>query len=866
MIRKTSRKTEEKEQPIHSIKAYHVLFFIGTLLAVLAVLSFSSRDLSILRGGIDAPLDNWIGSLGARFSLTVLLGLGFAGYVAVLIYLLRSLRLFFPGAGQTKVFFGGSTLVILGAMLLFALTPQVFAGITENMGLGREKVPEFSLSGGLIGQVLAAPEMKDAGLQAGVLRGLIGQVGTLVVGWIMVCAGGVMLYASDWHELLCKFIYTPKAASSRAASRKSSGRLVETDDDDEDDDDDEEDDDDYEDEYVEEELIEEPAPKSVKKSVSKPLAAAGAAALATKKDDKPVSRLAQLLQMQEEQEASGVANTPVEPEVEPEIEPEPEVEPEPETAPVKTVAAGNISRETPAVGQKVVREGERLHGEYGEYVVPPITMLAEGTNVIGENQEAVERAQAIIQRTLEEFGVEGHVSGYVSGPRVTRYEITLAPGVSVKKVEQIQENIKMALAATSLRVLAPIPGRPVVGIEVANSKPEAVFMRSVMQSDAWKNTKAEIPLALGKDVSGKPVILDLAKAPHMLVAGATGTGKSVCSNSLIISMLLKFRPDELRLIMVDPKIVEFDAYKTLPHLLTPIINDSAKVPIALRWAANEMDNRYRILAQAGVKKLSEYNAQSSVNTTMTDKDGKRLPAKMPLLVIILDELADLMMTEAKKDVETNITRIAQKGRAAGIHIIVATQRPSTNIITGVIKANLPTRLCFQVRALVDSRVVLDTPGAEKLLGTGDMLFMSSASMNIERVQGAWVKDDDIKKIVQFISEQAPQRFNDQVLAESDDAESDMDEDLPIDAEDRADIAPLVNKYMRPGDDDTMRRALEVVILDRKASTSYIQRRLKIGYNRAAELIDQMEERGIVGPPSGSGNKRDILVFDGIDIG
>jgi len=427
----------------------------------------------------------------------------------------------------------------------------------------------------------------------------------------------------------------------------------------------------------------------------------------------------------------------------------------------------------------------------------------------------------------------------------------------------------MALSATSIRVLAPIPGRPVVGVEVSNTRPEAVFMRSVMESDEWKLGKAEIPLALGKNVSGKPVILDLAKAPHMLVAGATGTGKSVCSNSLIMSMLFRFRPDELRLIMVDPKIVEFDAYKKLPHLLTPIINDSSKVPIALRWAANEMDRRYHVLAKVGVKKLSEFNSRPIPAEPEFDNDGKVIPAKMPLLVIILDELADLMMTEAKKDVETNITRIAQKGRAAGIHIIVATQRPSTNIITGVIKANLPTRLCFQVRSLVDSRVVLDTPGAEKLLGMGDMLVMTSSSMEIERVQGAWVKDDDIKKVVQFISDQAPQRFDDNVLVSDEcgaDGEEIDEEYEAIDNDDRADIAPLIKKYMRPDDDDTFRRALEVVILDRKASTSYLQRRLKIGYNRAAEIVDQMEERGIVGPPSGSGNKRDILVFDGIDIG
>ena len=352
----------------------------------------------------------------------------------------------------------------------------------------------------------------------------------------------------------------------------------------------------------------------------------------------------------------------------------------------------------------------------------------------------------------------------------------------------------------------------------------------------------------------------------MLVAGATGTGKSVCSNSLITSLLFKFKPDELRLIMVDPKIVEFDAYKTLPHLLTPIINDSAKVPIALRWAANEMDRRYHVLAQVGVKKLSEFNSRPVSSEPEYDRDGNLIPAKMPLLVIILDELADLMMTEAKKDVETNITRIAQKGRAAGIHIIVATQRPSTNIITGVIKANLPTRLCFQVRSRVDSQVVLDTPGSEKLLGMGDMLVMTSSSMEIERVQGAWVKDDDIKSVVKFVSDQAPQHFNDTVLAENDDSDEEIDPDDMPDDEDLADIAPILAKYMRPGDDDTMRRALEVVVLDRKASTSYLQRRLKIGYNRAAELIDQMEERGIVGPPSGSGNKREILVFDGIDIG
>ena len=505
-----------------------------------------------------------------------------------------------------------------------------------------------------------------------------------------------------------------------------------------------------------------------------------------------------------------------------------------------------------------------------QYVLPPLSMLSQGNEGSGEDLEEISRAKNTLNQTLEEFGIRGWVSNHTSGPRLTRFEVTLEPGVNVRKVEQIGDNITMNLSAQSVRILAPIPGRPVVGIEVSNSKASAVFMRSVMESDEWRSGKAEIPIALGKDVAGKPVVLDIASAPHMLIAGSTGTGKSVCSNSLIMSLLFRFKPHELKLIMVDPKVVEFDVYKNLPHLLTPVINDSAKVPVALRWAVNEMEKRYRILAAARVKKISEFNARPLNGEPVFDDDGVQIPDRLPVLIIIIDELGDLMMTEAKKDVENSITRIAQKGRAAGVHVVVATQRPSTNVITGVIKANLPTRLCFQVRSLVDSRVVLDSPGGEKLLGKGDMLYMSPSSMHIERVQGSFVPDSDIQKVVEFVSAQVPQNFNNEVLAEEDpDAEPDSDEcgdddDAPWDTG-KPDVSALVRKYLRPGDGDVMRQALEVVILERKASTSYLQRRLGIGYNRAAELIDQMESRGIVGPPSGSGNKRDILVFDGLDI-
>ncbi len=842
MVIRKDREPENNGVLGAEFKLLPLLLFCIAFFALLSLISYSPEDVNSIYGGSYAVPGNWIGPFGARFSWYILLNFGLVAYIGVIVFLLRTLRLFLPSPGKFSRFFAGTMLLCSGLLLLFALEPVVFTPVVSRLGLGRDMVPELSLPAGVVGQFLAAPPLKEC--VPGILPAVIGVIGTMVFGWILTVAGITILYITDWYLIVRMWMLRENESTSgsrldRIDRRRKWADVEEDDEEDDvfDDDDDRED----------PEEVEPPA----------------------KNEGKP-SRLRDLFRLGEvgEDEEDRPIPQPKNETLFDDFD-EPEKEKEESDLPAAAAAANAPAPtlETPAVGTTVVQKGEKLRGDIGEFVLPPISMLAQGTNVIGESRDAIELASVKIQQTLDDFGIAGKVTGFVSGPRVTRYEITLDPGINVKKVEQIQDNIRMSLAATSIRVLAPIPGRSVVGIEVSNTSPEAVFMRSVMESDDWKLGKAEIPLALGKNVSGKPVILDLAKAPHMLVAGATGTGKSVCSNSLIMSMLFRFRPDELRLIMVDPKIVEFDAYKKLPHLLTPIINDSSKVPIALRWAANEMDRRYHVLAQVGVKKLAEFNSRQIPDEPEFDKFGNPIPAKMPLIVIILDELADLMMTEAKKDVETNITRIAQKGRAAGIHIIVATQRPSTNIITGVIKANLPTRLCFQVRSLVDSRVVLDTPGAEKLLGTGDMLVMTSSSMEIERVQGAWVKDDDIKKVVQFISDQAPQRFDDNVLVEESDSDEEIDEEYEtIDNDDRADIAPLIKKYMRPDDDDTFRRALEVVILDRKASTSYLQRRLKIGYNRAAEIVDQMEDRGIVGPPSGSGNKRDILVFDGIDIG
>lgn len=834
-----------------SFRIRQVFYFALMLVALLAIFSYSAQDSAAIFGGVDSPPGNWIGRIGAFFAFTLFHLFGLAVYVGAALLIVKMIRLALPGGGRTLTLIGGAVMAVCGAMLLLALTPEPFAAVTSRLGLGRSGVAELGLSGGAIGQVLAAPAAPEFNLGEGFLRQYIGAVGTMILGWTLVTAGMLTIYFADWHSLVREHFQLPAPETATKPRRRYEM---------------------FEDESVEPAATHDDTEKTSPsrwERLTRLVSGAKGSGDTPAKTATPSPAATEDAEYFEDRhrEETAVANTPAEP-VSPPSAPlaTPAAVPAPASAPVP--AAGMPARTLPQVDTRVVEKGREVHASSSTYVLPPIQMLDKGTDVVGEGQEAIELARERLQQTLDSFGIAGRVTGYISGPRVTRFEITLDPGINVKKVEQIQDNIAMNLAATSIRVLAPIPGRPVVGVEISNSKPEAVFMRSVMESEAWSSGKAEIPIALGKDVSGKPVIIDLARAPHLLIAGATGTGKSVCTNSLIVSLLFSFRPDDLKLIMVDPKVVEFEDYRRLPHLLTPIINDSSKVPIALRWAVNEMDRRYRVLARAGVKKLSEFNSRPDTGEELFDDDGNPIPSKLPVLIVIIDELADLMMTEAKKDVENSITRIAQKGRAAGIHIVVATQRPSTNIITGVIKANLPTRICFQVRSMIDSRVVLDTNGAEKLLGMGDMLYMSSNSMNIERVQGALVKDKNIKSIVEFVCSQAEQHFDDRVLVEENSEEEIDDDELDDDAFDTADqseVAPIVRKYLRPGDDDTVRRALEVVVIDRKVSTSYLQRRLKIGYNSAAKIIDLFEERGIVGPPSGSGNKREILIFDGLEI-
>ena len=843
----------EKES---AFKIRYIFYFAGILLVFLAVLSYSPLDAALLSGGSDGVVKNWIGKLGAYFGIAAFHLFGVAAYFIPFLMLLRLVRSFVPEPGRFSVYFGGCASVMMGLVLLFGLSPEVFAPLCDRLGLGRMQVPQLALSGGAIGQVLVAPACPLYDIPPGIMRNFIGAVGSMIVGWAFLMGGMIVIYISDWHRFVMDHLFLA-ARTPRAKAKKPAACAVSEDDEDDEDDN--------------------TAGRPVRDRL---------AALLKKVENEDAEEVELFAEDDEEEKKAEVKPAPPPkpsgadmPVIDEDDEEEPEL---PEKLPAERKKDPVRTNE---VGRTIVQKGDRDADTLAEYTLPPISMLSKGSEASGESPEAIKNATLILQRTLDSFNIPGEVVGYISGPRITRYEISLAEGVNVKKVAQIESNIAMNLEASSIRVLAPIPGRNVVGVEVPNTRSEAVFMRSAMETDAWKNGKAAIPVVLGKNVASEPVIIDLAKAPHLLIAGSTGSGKSVCMNTLIMSLLFKFNPDELRLIMVDPKRVEFEDYRKLPHLITPVINDAKKVPIALRWAVTEMENRYKILARAGVKKLAEFNALSKNGEVIRDSESQIIEdnfgnpiTKMPILIVIIDELAELRMQDSWKDSETYIARIAQLGRAAGVHIVVATQRPSTNIITGVIKANLPTRIAFRVLQLVDSRVILDLPGAENLLGLGDMLALLPGAFGLERIQGALVDDKDIKAIVKFVSDQRPQNFDDTVIAEGeelDDGESDppprkggagaSDDDDIFDDMDYAQIAPLVKKYLQPGDDDTMRRALEVVILDRKASTSYIQRRLKIGYNRAAELIDTMEERGIVGPPSGSGNKREILIFDGLEI-
>lgn len=493
-----------------------------------------------------------------------------------------------------------------------------------------------------------------------------------------------------------------------------------------------------------------------------------------------------------------------------------------------------------------------------EYKLPGLDLLnASNDTPMGSNAKQIERNSVTLQEQFNNFDVDAQVIGVVSGPQVTQYKVQPAAGVRLSKITSLEGNLKMALAAETIRIEAPIPGENCVGIELPNAIQAVVSVHTLMQDKAWTNAKEQIPLLLGKNISGKTVILDLGKAPHLLIAGTTGSGKSVCMNLLIMSMLYRFKPEELRLILVDPKQVEFSVYAPLPHLVVPVITDVNQVALALNWTINEMERRYSLLRIAGVRDIASFNKRQIPDMPQYDEAGNLLPEKLPFLVVIIDELADIMLV-ARSEVENALSRIAAKSRAVGIHTIIATQRPDVKVITGTIKANYPVRIAFKVAQQVDSQTILGCKGAESLLGRGDMLFMPPGANGLQRIQCGMASDEDRNKVVDFLAPQAPQNFDETVFRSPDEMNGNEVPDDNIEAFERGSGAPAPRRSEATGEEALIEQAIDIILRDRRPTVSYLQRQMGIGFNKASTIMEILEKRGIVGPQRGTA-QRDILV-------
>lgn len=499
----------------------------------------------------------------------------------------------------------------------------------------------------------------------------------------------------------------------------------------------------------------------------------------------------------------------------------------------------------------------------GTYHIPSCSLLDhEGGEPKPIDKESLTKAAQLLENKLLDFNVEGDVVEVKPGPVVTMYEFAPAPGVKVNKISNLQDDLAMALQAVSIRIVAPIPGRGVVGIEIPNKDREIVYLKEIIADEAFQKTSCKLPMALGKDIFGNVVVSDLAKMPHLLVAGSTGSGKSVSINTIILSLLYRASPEDVRLIMIDPKMLELSIYEGIPHLLLPVVTNPKKASLALAWAVREMERRYQLMADKGVRGIDGYNRKLAKEAKETadlpsepepevteDFLDAEIPAfiepeealehaHLPYIVVIVDELADLMMV-AGREIEESIARLAQMARAAGIHLILATQRPSVDVITGLIKANFPTRISFKVFSRTDSRTILDSMGAETLLGMGDMLFLPPGVGYLQRVHGAFVSELEVQRVVEFLSKQGNPEYDKSILQTPPAAGSDSGEE---------------EEY-----DERWDEAMKIVSDTRQASISMLQRRLRVGYNRAARMVERMEQEGIVGPSDGSGKPREVLI-------
>lgn len=779
-VKKEMRRTGWRE-------AWGILLLAFCVLMFLSVISYVPGDIAFVQDPPNQPAKNYIGPAGAWFSFILFMGFGVAGYLspAVIAGIGVMLLLKREGMVWTRVCWIAG--VYLAVVVLIELQETAWHGLVQHLNV--------SSPGGTIGSLVATHGL--------VL--LMGRVGTAILAIATILTGLTILFeVHPW--LVAKRGWALCVSGVQYVNRKRmerKDRLAQ-----------------IEDESRDVDVRRRRLEAAMKKRD---------AVMAGKKRHEPEPGPT-------EPPASQEADAE-EPPAPPVVEPRKRAKPSKRTPPEPLPEAGAAPLGSDS-------------GEAGGYRLPPLDLLAPLQDELGiEYSEDHAATSTILQETLAEFGIEAKVTNVERGPVVTRFELLPAPGVRLEKISALSNNIALVMKAESVRVQAPIPGKGVVGIEVPNSSSTMVLMREVMESKEWRSGKQALPLALGKDVGGHVLVADLADMPHMLIAGATGSGKTVCMNSILAGLLMSRSPEEMRLMLIDPKIVEFSGYEGLPHLVVPVITDPKKVSLGLRWAINEMEKRYKMFAKVGVRNIKGFNSRPIVKQPdLFDEEGgppeedvHHIPDRVPYIVIVVDELADLMLV-AQAEIENSIARLAQLSRAVGIHMVLATQRPSVNVITGTIKANFPARVAFQVAQKVDSRTILDAPGADKLLGKGDMLFLPPGSSKLVRSQGTMTSDEEIRDIVTFIKEQGGPRYEGAIKEK---------------IESKAAAMPDMEE-----EDDMLEAAIEVIRQTRRASTSSLQRRLRIGYTRAARLMDMLEERGVIGPPQGSDPREILIDLDG----
>jgi len=805
------RRTGKKQILGIVLMAVAVLQFMG-------LLTYNPWDIPTLQSPPNQPILNWIGLLGAYSSYACFFTLGIASYVLPFIIGAQGLLCVYgeeirPGMKVIHKF-GWMSLLLLCLACGMELMHAPLEAVTKKLVL--------PFPGGTVGHLVGAK----------ILMKLLGEIGTAIMLSVVVLISAVCLFD---FEVISLF-RDPKGTLGPMWKRLT-GWLIPPDE--------------GEDSEQEQEAPSPRKRKTRKTKKPKPV---------PDPEPEPEFRPASELIPEPEEEVLPLLPEP-EPEPEPEPLPVPEPEPEPDVAadpdepsifkepepkeppPPKPVP---VKKAHDGAQADLVMPEHDTEAPVQNWTLPSIELLQAPTGGVTSDGTREEYLRQHLENTLKEFGVEARITNVQRGPVVTSFEVLPAAGVRVEKIANLSNNLALALKAETIRVQAPIPGKGVVGIEVPNNKSTVVYARETIESSNWQQAKdwrkgkIALPMLLGVDVSGNQLVGDLADMPHVLIAGATGSGKSVCMNSLLAGLLMSRTPEQLRLILVDPKIVEFTAYKDLPHLVVPVITDPKKVGLGLRWAITEMEKRYKLFAKCGVRNIKSFNNRvvaKQGDLFGAEESDDKVPETLPYIVVVIDELADLMMV-AQAEIENYIARLAQLSRAVGIHMILATQRPSVNVITGTIKANFPARIAFQVAQKTDSRTILDAIGADKLLGKGDMLYLSPSSSKLTRAQGAWTSDEEINEIVAHYKEQGSPEYENKVTEKL----TSTKPDLPEQGE----------------EDELVNQAVEVIRQTRRASTSSLQRRLRIGYNRAARLMDQLEEQGIIGPPQGS-EPREILI-------